>query len=1638
MSTESSVHSNALNFMSFMESGVDSRTGQYTLAIKLSELGANYFCGPDIELSLNFNPLNTADTGWGRGWNLSLTQLIPRDKNVITTSTGESFKVTGSSGKQLQMKEQRLAHFHLYSEPAGPAGDKRYRVVHRSGMVEILEEMGSGERRTALPVEIYSATGHKIVLTYNAFKQDYRILGSISDERGILLEVQRTDDRIELRERPYEGGNGKPVAVYVMNLGDTDRVRTIVLPTEEQAHWYLDYREVLGLLCVSEVRTPTGAREYVHYQDGGHQFPGISRALPRVTRHIIEPRGGQPAFQRTYEYPDTRNFLGNGAGVVWADDGLDSLYKSARYDFEYQSIETLRDDKGTPLNSTTRTFNRFHLLTSTRTVQNNCVHEVMTAYDIKDAPFDEQVPTLQMPIRQQTRWSQADTITRSRIETAETRYDTHGNITWRQLANGVTETNTWYTQVEDGYPGDANGFIRHLKSRTTTPASTGEGPAHIRTHQYRYRALKPLAGTGITLNPAVVEHSETLVDEGNPTQPLEQTFYSYIDAPWFGLLHGRRYQEVVKRNKLETTTQYQFKSISGSPDTPPVLETRKTLIGYDGALRSTVQRRSLLHGEKLYELDENGVTTQWSYDALRRVTEESVSPDTPYAASRRYKYQLCANPTDVARHWATNARGITTETELDGLGRPILEKRDNVYEARPGSFFEILAIKYDAYGKQVQESVTDYLEGIPYLQLVTKTLYDDWGEPRCTIGPDGVEQHDVLDPIGTATHKGAIRCSWREGGRLQARTQVHNRNGRNVRLTRQARAISGKTETWLNLFNKPVLRMRLNALGELLGERRYSYDGLGRALSERDERYNTTAFSYDAWDRMLTTVLPNKTVLTRTYAEHAADDLPASLVVTPANVLLPARQIGAQYHDGLDRLMGATRGDRTEYFLFRDGESMPRQRISPAGETIELDYNLQLTNEPISNTAPDERASFHYDLTSARLLSNDNGQGQRSFEYNKANQLIAEHWHDNSSGTTLSRTHLSTLQNRSKKTQEDPYGVDTTHEYDDHGRLASTLQGELRADFTYDDLGRLQLITSHDRVSGQALETEIEYDDQDRETKRIWRQPGQPERALETGWDKDDLMSSRTLQVGGVSRLAEAFFYDTHSRLFRHTCTGPDLPRDALGRSIELQIFSFDAYDNIQVISTKLNGVNQPELAKFIHADRDPCQLQRIEYTPPRAQPNPSFSYDANGNLTRDEQGRMIRYDSQDRLLALNNPGGADTYGYDAGGSLVSRPEDGKRALLLHDGQRLRMAVRDGLHTLYLHHGEQPLGQQQTGAGAQSPLLLHTSASHSVVAESQGGSTRAIRYTAYGEQHADDQLVATLGYNGEALDPDSGWYLLGNGYRAYNPALMRFHSPDALSPFGEGGLNYYGYCQGNPVTFRDPTGHYSIGYSGTSQTKEELEWHRISPNVELGVLGWIGIGAGALLAAVAAVTAIVLTYGAATPVVAAAAQGIVAGVSTTAAASTVTLTGVSTTAATVAGPGASAIVGLLTTTSYSLAAAINATLAIATATLAIAGTTLETEGTLSGHETRSSIGTILNLAALGLGLGASLPQLIPGLPKLASRVGSYLRPAVGTASRAGIANSARSSFVSTYGATQQTAIKNYGARMERIFSTLRD
>lgn len=104
-------------------------------------------------------------------------------------------------------------------------------------------------------------------------------------------------------------------------------------------------------------------------------------------------------------------------------------------------------------------------------------------------------------------------------------------------------------------------------------------------------------------------------------------------------------------------------------------------------------------------------------------------------------------------------------------------------------------------------------------------------------------------------------------------------------------------------------------------------------------------------------------------------------------------------------------------------------------------------------------------------------------------------------------------------------------------------------------------------------------------------------------------------------------------------------------------------------------------------------------------------------------------------------------------------------------------------------------------------LLLAIDSKNSVLVEVAGGMLNSIAYSVYGYQYGRLEISGRLGFNGELREGRLGWYLLGNGYRAYNPVLMRFHSPDNLSPFGKGGLNAYMYCVGDPVNFSDPSGH---------------------------------------------------------------------------------------------------------------------------------------------------------------------------------------------------------------------------------------
>jgi RHS repeat-associated protein len=1415
MTASTSVHSNALNFMSFMKSGVDPRTGQYTVSVSLPDIQTNDLRGPGFALALAFNPLNPVDSGFGMGWNLQLSQYT-LGNNMLSLSTGETFKVNDSDSGQLLMTEKKLDSFHFYKDSS-----TRYRVMHTSGLIEILELHGSAESQVALPVEIYSPTGHKLTLLYATFNGTYTILESISDASGqILLKVKRSDSLLEILLQPFAGADGGPLARFAMTLRGSDKhVTQITLPTEDEASWRFDYRPVFDHLCIIMIETPTGGHEDVFYQDTGHQFPeGNSRTpLPRVTRHLTSPGFGQPMVDVRYTYPEERNFLGFGLSINWTDDGLDNLYKY-NGPYEYQCVESLWVGEGV-VRSIERTFNRFHLLTSEKTIQNNNVQEVKTRYNIQEgASFEAQLTYYQLPKDVETRWSQLDDATRLRSETVSNTYYPNGNMKVQTQASGVVETSTYF-------PPDLEGFIRQLESRTVTPAASSNGEAPTLRTRYRYLDLPPLADSGLA-NWSVIE-SETLVQlDASTEQELQRTDYDYINKPDDAFLHGRPQRQTVTLNAKSTITDYLYSKLDSPELGVPVQQTTETLsTDFDTVSKSITQQHSLLTAQQLLSRTD-GVETHYAYDVLNRVIRETVAPGTDFEASRKYEYTLCASVGQQAEQLHTNAKGVKTRTLLDGLGRSILEERDHFDSELPSRTRQTYAAVYDAWNNLSEETEFDWWDG-GSLTLRSQFKYDEWAQQSCVIGPDGVEEHQNIDPIGTHLSNGPIQRSWRQG-------------------TGATPMISGVTETWLNLFGKPSQIQSLDAAQQVIGTLTYVYDGLGRCTEQRDELKHITLFSYDPWSRVVSSTLPDDTIVSHTYATHSRSELPATLTVTAntEDVL-----VGEQHFDGLERLTQVEVGTRTERFIYNAGQMQASQKITPAGTPINYEYNLLVSDLPTVSQAPDEAAAFSYDKTSARLKTAQNEQGTRQYDYNDANQLLSERWID-TLGKTWETLYVSSLQGRQLKRtdlkQASTSGLDTLYHYDGNGRTESIDQGQLQASFEYDSLGRLSLITSRDLAAGTTLVTGLNYDDQNRETLRTLRLDQQPPRTLTQTWQLDGLLESRHLQQDELSLLNETFTYDTRGRLTEHVCSGTTLPRSGDNREITRQLFLFDALDNITMTRTTFAD-NTTERASFTYANDDPCRLEGVTYTPARTTANPAFTYDLNGNQLNDERGQRLSYDSQSRLSGVESSQGQTVghYRYDSHDHLItSQSGNQSETLRFYQDDRLINTVQDDQQTQFLYYGDQPLGQQQPGNTSQTLLLL-TDAHHSVLGEAQQADLRTAVYTAYGERHSNDAMQSPLAFNGEVRDEVSGWYLLGQGYRAYNPGLMRFHSPDSLSPFGSGGVNPYTYCLGNPIAMRDPTGHESIGWSGRLRRPDEDTTPGLGSG-GAGIDGWVGVALGAL------------------------------------------------------------------------------------------------------------------------------------------------------------------------------------------------
>ena len=1278
MSNKSVVHSNAFNFLSFMQNSVDPRTGQYTLGITLPALPSNDLAGPELPLRLVYNPLSMADTGFGRGWNLNLSEFVPVTR-ALTLHTGESFVVTGIDEQPAAIREKKLDSFHFHKDD-----EDNYRLVHKSGLVEWLKTLVSDGVKVALPYRIYAPSGHWIELTYQTVR-GHACLSTITDATSLrLLAIDYIGtSSYHIHLHPDSATADVPDCTYEVRLTDLD-VTTVVLPSKDKASWRFTYENsaaTQNMTVLKTVSTPTGSVETLDYDPAGHVLPsGAPRAkLPRVKTHRIDPGCNQPVVVTEYAY-SMENFLGGNSGIAWSD-GMDNLYQAGS-SYRFHCTATLRQD-GEELRKTRHEFNRHHLMTSQSTQQKGpvitypataepeykwFVQQTDTRYhELPDVGFDAQPPYFQLPHEVTELWKMADGTGDSRSEATLTLWDEHGNQTLEQRPDGTRVLSEYYPKEEsEGCPADPQGFVRSLKSQTVEPSSEFETRPLAQTLRTDYRydkldsVISPTAGELRTRVGAywLQMTSERLFEVGGSEDSLLQdTATGYFNMAGDRFLHGRPQSVLRTQGGLQTTTTFDYERIE--EDGHPLLQTTQTVIGFDhgepegdpGSTRDSTKQITLLQSTLIDEpwlnRDDNDVEIAYRYDALRRVVSETVAPnDAVYRAARTYDYQLVSAPGQQAVQTEINVKQVASELRLDGFNRVVEIRRhdaDAQDRKRHQAYRTLYTADYDVFGNKVKEVDVDWLdrpdpenpEG-PHIvedkHLPRHFLFDGWNQQYCQVGPDGVMHFEQTDLIGTpqSAHR-PIRTSW-----SQTPDGVHK---------------SGRTVAWLNAFDKPVREQRLDTAGGQVSLHRYYYDGLGRTVREIDGRQASVAFTYDAFDRLVTHTLADNSVVRRVYAQHSSEDLPTSIQVGD-------KLLGEQRFDGLDRLIVSITGGRKRTLHYAPGQRQPKWVITPKNLRIDYEYVPQLGEEPLRRAIPEGVVDYEYDKRDARLLSctvNETAVLER--DYFSTGQLRSETRREESVDSSYTMRYGYSLKAR-ELFYTDVLGQTQTYHYDEAGRLSKTTLGNTQSVFEYDALGRMKGYVTTD--SGQSLGTYLTYDDFDREIERRFEMPNDVQ-VLKQTYDAVDAATSRHLSAGEETLRHETYEYDPRGRLTLYTCSGPLAPVDPQGKTIKQQIFTFDELDNITLVRTDFPSADgtrdDRNYATYLFEnDKDPAQLTGITHTHVDYGDPVTLVYDEDGNLIRDEQARRLDYDALGRLsTVVETSGNEASYGYDPLDRLASQ-----------------------------------------------------------------------------------------------------------------------------------------------------------------------------------------------------------------------------------------------------------------------------------------------------------------------------------------------------------------------------------------------
>jgi len=789
-------------------------------------------------------------------------------------------------------------------------------------------------------------------------------------------------------------------------------------------------------------------------------------------------------------------------------------------------------------------------------------------------------------------------------------------------------------------------------------------------------------------------------------------------------------------------------------------------------------------GNKYRERDKNGHDTDYEYDAFNRLTKTTDAENGE--AYALYDGMNKVAERDKNANWTAfsyNGRNLLTEThyaiasivsyaDYDGAGNKVSETDPNG---------NITHFEYDGLNRMTSK-IQDYGDGL--LNLGTAYTYDDNGN-RTSI--EDAENHTTsyeFDPLNRL-----IKVKDPINGENNPTIYDYDLLGNKVRTT----DAKGNITEYFYDDNSRLISTR-NALNKVIV---YGYDCVGNRISQIDAKDQEIEYQYDDLNRLKLRTFVGES----SWVEYSYD--------SSGNRIWMEDSTGetTYTYDDVNRLLSVT-------------------SPGPAGNKA-VAYTYYANSERNTMTDPDSGVtSYFYDELNRLELIVDPDDGETEYDYDYGSRLTWMSYpneavanYDVYDGADR-LIHLKTTDSTGNTTF-----TEFSYAYDKVGNRTDMIEASGTTHYDYDDLYRLTLVSypnspavsySYDAVGNRTDElcngVTKDYNYNDLNQLISWSSggTGTPTKLINvTGWVADSDLEMVTVN-GVLASLNQQTFTASGVMLTFGTNT--------------LTATAWDSASNVS--QHQINVSYQPNLASFVE-----------------------YSYDANGCLEgKTVDGSAVttyEYDYENRLTKVTLPT-----------SLTNE--------FTYDGDKRRVASKNstGTETWYLFDGLNVLQDLATDGTPWATYLQGIGIDKLVSRKSSGnrvyyhcdaiGSVRSLTndaefqvgtyvYNAWGKVTLE---TGTTGndYKFTSREWEDEIGLQFNRARFYDPEIGRFISPDPLTggpddptisykdsifsfverviaeyadAFEPGKrLNRYIYVGNNPISYIDPLGLLTRGFTG--------------------------------------------------------------------------------------------------------------------------------------------------------------------------------------------------------------------------------